>query len=184
MHWLGGVLVDEGFTSLDVLDLYSSEVAGTTVDAQIVLEAIRGHEADVYLFSPMTANINFAYEIADIIKDSYPDSIIVFGGVMATPLHREVASHHSVDYVVFDRGESALPALLRTLATRGDICDVGNLSYKAPSGRVKTNSRRYSYVPVNTIPSPKIDLFPPSTGQALRYIRIVHALGCPYKCPF
>ena len=184
MHWLGGVLVAEGFTSLDVLDLYSSEVAGTTVDAQLVREVVRQHEADVYLFSPMTANVNFAYEIADLIKNVFPECAIVFGGVMATPLHGEVASHHSVDYVVFDRGEFALPALLRALNSRGNISDVGNLSYKDPSGRIRTNSLRYPYTPVNAIPFPKIDLFPASTGQALRYIRIVHALGCPYKCPF
>src|ERR1041385_610644 len=184
MHWLAGVLIDDGFASLDVLDLYSSAVPGTTLDEHVVRDAIRRHEANVYLFSPMTANINFAYEIANLIKDAYPKCAIVFGGVMATPLCLEVASHSSVDYVVFDRGESALPALLRALDSRKDICDVGNLAYKDSSGQAKTNHRRYPYVPVNDIPFPKIDLFPPSTGEALRYIRIVHALGCPYKCPF
>src|SRR5436853_4445914 len=115
MHWLAGVLIHEGFTSLDVIDLYSSEVAGTGIDIARVTNAIGAHPADVYLFSPMTANITFAYEIADLIKAQYPQSFVVFGGVMATPLHREVAGHRSVDFVVFDRGESALPALLRAL---------------------------------------------------------------------
>lgn len=184
MHWLAGVLVREDFTTLDVLDLYSSEVAGTNIDTALVKDAINKHEADVYLFSPMTANINFAYEIADIIKSRYPGCTIVFGGVMATPLHREVANHASVDYVVFDRGEYALPALLRALQSDGDIRPLRNLSYKSAGGQVITSEGRYPYIPVNEIPFPKIDLFTPCTGQALRYIRVVHALGCPYKCPF
>ena len=184
MHWLAGVLVDHGFTNLDVLDLYSSEVAGATVNAQRVRSAIKQHPANVYLFSPMTANIHFAYEIADLLKTEYPACQIVFGGVMASPLHEEVANYSSVDYVVFDRGEYALPALLRVLDSGGDHSSVGNLSYKDSSGQVITNQRRYPYLAVSKIPFPKIDLLPPSTGQALRYIRVVHALGCPYKCPF
>jgi radical SAM superfamily enzyme YgiQ (UPF0313 family) len=184
MHWLGGVLVREGFTSLDTLDLYSSETAATCIDRERVNDTLSKHPADIYLFSPMTANINFAYEIADLLKSQYPECIIVFGGVMATPLHREVANHPSVDYVVFDRGEYALPSLLRAVLGKGDITTVGNLSYKDSNGGVITNCARYPFTPVNEIPFPKIDLFPTSIGSALRYLRIVHALGCPYRCPF
>lgn len=132
----------------------------------------------------MTANINFAYEIADLTKSIYPESITVFGGVMATPLHREVVRHPAVDYVVFDRGEYALPSLLTIIQDGSDITKVGNLSYKDSNGEIVTNALRYPYTTVSEIPFPKIDLFPPSVGNALRYIRIVHALGCPYKCPF
>src|SRR5882672_4092966 len=124
MHWLAGVLIHEGFTSIDVIDLYSSEVAGTGIDSTKVRNALGAHLADVYLFSPMTANITFAYEIADLIKSQYPESTIVFGGVMATPLHREVANHPSVDYVVFDRGEYALPALLRALRSGDELATI------------------------------------------------------------
>jgi anaerobic magnesium-protoporphyrin IX monomethyl ester cyclase len=184
MHWLAGVLNQEGFTSLDVLDLYSSEIAVAGIDTASVNVALRRHRADVYLFSPMTANINFAYAIANLIKSQYRESTIVFGGIMATPLHREVASHPSVDYVVFDRGEYALPALLKALRSECKITTIGNISYKDREREIITNEIRYPYAPVNEIPFPKIDLFPPSTGAALRYIRIVHALGCPYKCPF
>jgi len=184
MPWLAGVLIDEDFTALDVLDLYSSETVGTSIDKQRVSDSVRLHPADVYLFSPMTANITFAYEIANLIKDQFPKSVVIFGGVMATPLHREVANHPSVDYVVFDRGEYALPALLRALNKPDRVSTVGNLSYKDSEGQVITNKMRYPYPQLREIPFPKIDLFPPSIGTALRYIRIVHALGCPYKCPF
>lgn len=184
MHWLAGLLIDNGFTSLDTLDLYSSEFLTTGINRARVYDAILNHPADAYLFSPMTANINFAYEIAGVIKSVNPEAITIFGGVMATPLHREVASHPSVDYVIFDRGEYALPSLLTSIQTKGDRRKVGNLSYKDSSGAIITTTTRYPSMPVNEIPFPKIDLFPRSVGDGLRYIRIVHALGCPYKCPF
>lgn len=184
MHWLGGSLMHEGFTSLSTLDFYSSEAASTGINRAKMHDMLVNHPADCYLFSPMTPNIIFAYEIAEVIKSLYPESITIFGGVMATPLHKEVASHPSVDYVIFDRGEYALPTLLRTIQNRGDVSKVGNLSYKNSGGEVVTNARLYQYMPVNDIPFPKIDLFPQSVGNDVRYLRVVHALGCPYKCPF
>jgi anaerobic magnesium-protoporphyrin IX monomethyl ester cyclase len=184
MHWLGGVLVAEGFTQLRTLDFYTSVTALSGIDRQKVHETLLENEADVYLFSPMTPNIDFAYQIAEVIKALYPQSVVVFGGVMATPLHREVAEHSAVDYVVWDRGEFALPNLLKTLRDRGDITKVGNLTYKPSGEDVRTSPVRYPYPAVEKIPFPKIDLFPQSVGQDLRYLRVVHALGCPYKCPY
>jgi len=184
MHWLGGVLVAEGFTQLRTLDFYTSQTALSGIDRQDVSRTLSNHEADVYLFSPMTPNIDFAYQISEVIKSLYPQCVIVFGGVMATPLHQEVAKHPAVDYVVTDRGEFALPALLKTLRDRGNINRVGNLTYKDSDGNVRTNPTRYPYPDVEKIPFPKIDLFPKTVGQDIRYLRVVHALGCPYKCPY
>lgn len=184
MNWLGGVLTAEGFTRLRTLDFYTSETALSGINRQKVYETLREHEADVYLFSPMTPNIDFAYQIAEVIKSTYPQSVVVFGGVMATPLHREVAAHPAVDYVVYDRGEFALPALLKAVRGRGDITKVGNLTYKTSGGSVCTNPMRYPYPSVARIPFPKIEIFPRDVGRDIRYLRIVHALGCPYKCPY
>jgi len=184
MHWLGGVLVEKGYTSMEAVDFYSSETALSGIDRSQVRQALLGHPADVYLLSPMTPNLPYAYEIVDVIKEIYPESTTVFGGVVATPLHREVATYPGLDYVLYDRGEYALPALLKTLDNGGDITQVGNLSYKDSSGEVVTNKHRYPYPAVHEIPFPKIDLFPRRVGKDLRYLRQVYALGCPYRCSF
>ena len=184
MHWLGGVLIEHGYTSQEAIDFYTCETAMSGIDKPKVQDVMMEHPADVYLFSPMTPNLPFAYEIADVIKQTYPQSTIVFGGIVATPLHQEVAKHRSVDYVVYDRGEYALPDLLKALEKRDDITKVGNLTYKNAEGDVVTNPHRYPYPPVSEIPFPKIDLFPRSVGEDLRYLRQVYALGCPYKCSF
>lgn len=184
MHWLAGVLVHEGFTSLEAIDFYTCETAFNGIDQEKVCDVLRDHQADVYLFSPMTPNLPFANEIADVIKSMYPKSVVVFGGVVATPLHREVVTHPSVDYVVFDRGEYALPALLKAIADKTDIREVGNLTWKSSDGAVVTNKQRYPYPAVSDIAFPKIDLFSRSVGEDIRYLRQVYALGCPYKCSF
>ncbi|MFP5261326.1 MAG: B12-binding domain-containing radical SAM protein [Blastocatellia bacterium] len=184
MHWLGGVLVHEGYNDLNAIDFYTSETALSGINKEKVSQVLADNESDVYLFSPMTPNLPFAYEIADVIKELYPKSTVVFGGVVATPLHRELAKHKSIDYVVYDRGEYALPALLKAIETRSDITKVGNLTYRMRDGEVVTNPYKYPYPDVNQIPFPKIDLFPRSVGEDIRYLRQVYALGCPYKCSF
>jgi radical SAM superfamily enzyme YgiQ (UPF0313 family) len=184
MTWLGGVLQDQGYTNFDVLEFYSSECALGGVNVDHVMASLRANPADVYLFSPMTPNLAFAYEIADLTKLLYPDVKIVFGGIVATPLREQVASHVSVDYVVHGRGEYALPDLLDALRGKKALTDVGNLCFARDNGEVVTTPTIYPRMAPADLPFPKVDMFPADAGQDVRYLRVVHGLGCPYTCSF
>lgn len=182
--WLAGVVRAAGFDDLDAVELYTDCTLLNGMDEHRVVSTMRAHEADVYLFSPMTINLPQALRIAELVKELYPAAKTVFGGIVATPLHREVAAHPCVDYVVRDRGEYALPDLLRRL--RGD--DVAepprNLTYTDDDGTVVTTPGLHPYPAVADIPFPVVDIFPAETGQDLRYIRQNYALGCPFTCDF
>jgi anaerobic magnesium-protoporphyrin IX monomethyl ester cyclase len=187
MTWLAGVLAAHGYTDLDVLDLYTEP--GTFDEPGLMNEAmvraeVTAHPGDVYLFSPMTPNLYYAFGISDMVKATYPQAITIFGGVVATPLAEEVARHASVDYVVADRGEIALPALLDALSTGQDLEQVGNLVLCLPDGTVARSGIRYPSVAPGDIPFPVVDLFPATAGEDIRYLRQVYALGCPYQCTF
>lgn len=184
MTWLGGVLEYEGFTSMEALDFYTDCAVLDGIDEARIYNTLIGHPGDVYLFSPMTPNLPHALQIADMVKEIYPKSIVMLGGVIATPLHEKVAAHPSVDYVIRDRGEYALPALLKAIKNQGDLSKVKNVTFKAPNGRIVVNPDLYPYLPTDQLPFPKVDLFPSSVGEDLRYLRQVYALGCPYQCPF
>jgi radical SAM superfamily enzyme YgiQ (UPF0313 family) len=187
MHWLGGVLVAHGYPDLDVVDLYTApdtfESAGR-MSGPALRAMISAHPADAYLFSPMTVNLHFAYQVADVVKQLHPRAAVIFGGVVATPLAERVAEHRSVDYVVVDRGERALPALLDALAAGRGVEAVGNLVRRRPDGTVVRSLLRYPDMAVGDIPMPKVDLFPPDSGLDIRYLRQVYALGCPFQCTF
>lgn len=184
MHWLGGVLVTHGFTSLEVLDLAWCANGLATLDADQVISSIRSHPGDVYLFSPMTPNLPLALRIAQLIKVTYPEAIVVFGGVVATPLHSELAADPHVDYVVVGRGDIALPALLFALQGNCPIESVGNLAFQSKNGELRSPTWYYPPLSLEDLPEPKVDLFPSETGENLRYLRQVYALGCPYGCSF
>jgi anaerobic magnesium-protoporphyrin IX monomethyl ester cyclase len=184
MTWLAGVLVQEGYSNLGTLDFYTTECALSGVDTERVLQSLRSNPADVYLFSPMTPNLLFAYEIADLIKVLYPKSKTVFGGVVATPLREQVAAHPSVDFVVHGRGEYALTHLLDCIDGEEDPECVGNLCYRSQNGDIVTSPNIYPWMPPDQLPFPKVDLFDPDIGLDIRYIRQVYGLGCPYLCKF
>lgn len=184
MTWLGGVLESEGFTSMEVLDFYTNYAKLDGIDDVGIYRILASHPADVYLFSPMTPNLPYAFRIADMIKSLHRQSIVVFGGVVATPLRCEIARYPSVDYVVFGRGEYALPALLRFLEGRIAMSELGNLAFRSNTGKVVTTPFVFPSMPPHSIPFPKVNLFPEDAGENIRYIRQVHALGCPFSCPF
>ncbi|WP_431886172.1 radical SAM protein [Micromonospora wenchangensis] len=103
---------------------------------------------------------------------------------MATPLAHEVAAHPSVDYVVVDRGERALPAPLDALR---DGEDVATRRQPGLPGQPRQDqpdrdplSRRRPRRPA----LPENRPVPASSGGDIRYLRQVYALGCPYQCTF
>ncbi len=181
--WLGGVVHDAGFTDLRALDFFTECAVLDGIDENRIFNTLSRQPGDIYLFSPMTLNLPAALQIADMVKDLYPDSINLFGGCVATPLHRELARHPSVDYVVTDRGEYALVDLLKALHDGGDLSQVGHLTFEA-DGKVVSTTRRYPDIPVEEIPFPRVEMFPRSSGSDLRYIRQNYALGCPFTCSF
>lgn len=184
MPWLGGVLKAANFHRISTLSLYTAVDLEKGIDKDLILSELNSNPADVYLYSPMTPNLHLAYDIAILAKKIYPNSKNVFGGVIASPLYQEVASHPAVDYVVRDRGEIALPALLESIAGLKDIAHVKNLSYKNSHHEVISNPELYPYVEPKDIPFPYYNLFPKSVGNSLRYIRQNYALGCPFRCSF
>jgi radical SAM superfamily enzyme YgiQ (UPF0313 family) len=184
MHWLGGVLLAHGYDSMEVIDLAWCVKDLATLDEPLVLSRVASRPADVYLLSPMTPNLSLALGIAALIKECNPDAKVVFGGVVATPLYEEVAADPHVDYVVIGRGEIALPALLRAIEGKDPVDSVGSLAFRGRDGRVRSSAWRYPSMDPPDIPDPRIDLFPPETGENLRYLRQVYALGCPYGCSF
>lgn len=187
MHWLGGVLVSSGYSDLGVVDLYTrARISGPDgyMDRDRVKSQLKEQAGDVYLFSPMTANLDYALQIAVCVKELDPNSVTIFGGVVATPLAYEVAVHPCVDFVISGRGECSLPELLDALNGIRPIDSVGGLVFQSIPGGPLTRNSPVKHLPISELPFPKVDLFPPSAGENLRYIRQVYGLGCPYACTF
>lgn len=184
--WLAGVTAAAGFGDLGAMELYTSCTILNWIDEDLIRTKLLNEPADVYLLSPLTINLPQTIRIAEIAKELHPRCVTIFGGVVSSPLHARVARHPAVDYVVRDRGEYALPALLHALRDgNADLSDIGQLTW-TPEGADEpvTNGRMYPQMPVADIPFPVVDMFPKETGLDLRYIRQNYALGCPFTCDY
>lgn len=182
--WLGGVLESRGYTSLEALDLYSTCGLVNGIDWDIVHKVLSNHQADVYLFSPLTPNLEYSIRIAEIAKELYPACTTIFGGVIASPLCEVVVQFSSVDYVIVDRAEYALPNLLDSIKNNGAVSTIGNLVYQNKTGKIVKPAFIYPPMHLSDIPFPKVDLFPSDVGNDIRYLRIEYARGCPFKCDY
>jgi len=184
MTWLGGVLKNAGYRDVKSLSLYTAVDLTNGIDKDLISREIENSEGDVFLYSPMTPNLHFAYEIAEIVKKRFPSSLNVFGGIVSSPLHEQVAQNPYVDFVVRDRGEFALPALLKNIGDEDKVKQVKNVTFKDMQGELHINKDLYPYINLDELPLPFVDLFPKSVGEKLRYIRQNYAVGCPFKCSF
>jgi len=180
--WLAGVLDSHGFTNLGGLDLFSTSILNG-IDYDSVRASLKYARADVYLFAPMTINIGVALKIAAMIKELYPAALTVFGGIFATPMHLETAAHSAVDVIIRDRGDYALPELLKAYVEKRDLRTVGNVTITDEQGTY-VSPKLHPYIETNLLPYPKVDIFPSSTGKKMRYIRQNWSLGCPWACSF
>ena len=126
--WLGGVLYDQGFRSMEALDFYTDCGIVDGIDTEQIYNTLKAHPGDVYLFSPMTPNLPQALQIAEMVKELNPNSTTIFGGVVATPMHEEVAQEAGVGqatvYRHFGSKEGLIGAFTETYSPRQFVRDL------------------------------------------------------------
>src|SRR3989339_317354 len=138
----------------------------------------------------MTCNIKKAYEVADICKKHYPNAIIVFGGVHATFMIKEVIDNEHVDVVVIGEGEKTL----HELVSGKEFGQIKGIAYKKnANGKVEIiiNPPRERFNNLDILPMPAYDLLPvlkyrPAKGSYKRLpaMSMMTSRGCPGRCTF
>ena len=130
--------------------------------------------------SGMTAHVASVYRIAAQIKDAYPDSIIIGGGIHLTALPEEALEKGTFDYVVQGEGEKALLALVEVIRGGGDTRLIPGVSFVA-DGNIIKNPEGPLLPDLDDLP-----MFPHHMFEHSRYDRgfLITSRGCPYKCTY
>ncbi|MBI4709144.1 MAG: cobalamin B12-binding domain-containing protein [Candidatus Portnoybacteria bacterium] len=138
----------------------------------------------------VTSTIKKAYEIAKICKKYYPEALIVFGGVHATFVTKEVIEHEFVDIVVVGEGEITLEEIL----AGKELEQIDGIVFKKQEGgeiKIITNRSRQRIMDLNAMPLPAYDLLPilkykPAKGsyKKLPAMSMMTSRGCPGRCTF
>jgi len=131
-------------------------------------------------FSVLTAAMKRAVETSRTIREKYPDSVIVFGGIHPSAVPDEVMAFEHIDYVLGGEGERSLVELYRSVMEGGDVSQIGGLSWRK-DGKVVHNPRSCEVVDIEQLPPFPYDLFA-DNDYDLGFI--ASSRGCPYNCIF
>ena len=150
---------------------------------QELLEEITQKASKPYIFgiSVLTACVKRSYEIARMLKNRYPDSIIIVGGIHPTVQTDEILENDDINFVVRGEAEEILLELYDTLKNKGDYSRIRGLSFKK-DGRVVHNPGA-DLPDLSLLPSFPYNLFDKYSDR-YNFGFIASSRGCPYACIF
>ncbi|SCY70809.1 B12-binding domain-containing radical SAM protein [Alkaliphilus peptidifermentans] len=141
--------------------------------------------------SAMTSyQIRDGLKFAELIRNSYPQVPIVWGGWHPSLMPTQTIKDDLVDIVVIGQGEATLPRLVERLYIKGSLKEVPNLVYKDENREIvwtkiealkvfsntKPIERAYKYVDMESY-------IQPLWGNQ-RVIGYESSRGCPFICSF
>lgn len=131
-------------------------------------------------------------ELAESIKNAFPDIPIALGGVQPTALPELVMENSYIDYVALGEGEQTAVNLLERLESGRPVNDINGLAFR-DNGKVVINKKSNLIEDLDSLPFPAYDLLPiekyimaksPQGAWRGRFLPIIPTRGCNYKCKF
>jgi radical SAM superfamily enzyme YgiQ (UPF0313 family) len=142
-----------------------------------LLPAIQNTKPEWIGISSPTSLFNKALDISRYIKDNFPSTKIVLGGVHPTVCPEEALQHQFVDYVIRGEGEFALLELLQGK----EISKINGLSYKKEE-KIIHNPKRELIANLDELPFPARHLFDLKRYSWYPEISLISSRGCPFTC--
>ena len=159
----------------------------------------RGNYDIVGISSNFTPQTNMALEVARIVKEVNPETLVIVGGVNARALSERFFASRLVDVVVLTEGEKIIVDLVRAWQKNASFDEVNGIKY-LHKGFVITRPVTPDLISSNLdeLPVPAWDLLPfdkydainsphsaiPSGGEWRRYASMMTSRGCPFRCAY
>jgi radical SAM superfamily enzyme YgiQ (UPF0313 family) len=135
---------------------------------------------DLVCISSITSTAPRAYELGDYYRQQ--GIPVVLGGAHPSFVVRESLDH--ADYVICGEGDEALPELVATLNSGGDLAAVQNLSY-LEGETVRQNPWRSFVENLDDLPIPDYNVVHGWAARpGRRWMSISTSRGCPFNCRF
>ena len=135
----------------------------------------------IFCFSVLTAAFENSLKLSKKLKEKYPDSIVLFGGIHPSGSPDEVLSYDQVDLVLRGEGDNILQELYYRLKNGKDFTDLEGLSYKK-DGKIIHNPGLSFIRDMDGLPRFPYHLFADNKKYHLGFV--VSSRGCPHKCTF
>lgn len=146
-----------------------------------------GKIADPYMvaFSCSVWNMEYNKALAKMVKEKYPECIIIFGGHSVDENGALLEKEDYVDILTFGEGEKTFAALLNNLSS-GNVENTENIAYRDNNTTVRTK-RSYCNT-LDDLPSPYLTgIFEKiiSDNYGVEFLSVLETnRGCPYSCAY
>ena len=170
LYWIGAVLKEAGY-KVEILNLYDFSQRKDEIR-----DILRSFKPQAVGFSVLHGNRWGAVEIARLIKDLFPDTKVIFGGVGATFLWRHLLRHFpEIDFIVLREGEKSFPQLLDVIKEDSeDYKSVPGIAYR--SGNKLYRTKESGFIDdLDSLPIP---------SKYFTYQHVSISRGCPWNCNF
>ena len=142
--------------------------------------------------SSTTVAFHRAIEVAENIRKTNPEIIIILGGPHVTSNPEHALSSGLFNYGVLREGEVTLVQLLQALNANRDVNAISGIAYLDKNKKLVVTSTREYIKDLDMLPFPAFDLLhdldlykpQPSNYKTLPVINMITSRGCPGLCTF
>ena len=153
-----------------------------------LIQKINDEKPDLIGFSVFSQAKQLNFNLAEIIKKSFPSILIIFGGIHVIIDPYDVVKRPYVDYICLGEGEEAIVELAHSLHNNKSTEHIKNLGFKKNGDTILNPCRP----PQNfdNIPIPDWSIFEPHhiygpfRGKLLRMAIVEFSRTCPYQCTY
>jgi len=185
LFYLASYLRQNGFEA-DVVD-----AEATAQSNEQIIERLRTGQFRVLGISATTVAFHHALELAEMVKSSLPQTIIVIGGphISCEPSHPMKFS--AFDFAVRNEGEETLTELMKAIRDERAFENIRGLIFRK-NGQIIVNDKRSYIDDIDALPLPAYELIsdfkhynpPPCNYKKVPVANIITSRGCPNQCTF
>ena len=152
------------------------------------LDAVENEKPQLIAFSVFSQAKFQNFDMANAVKEKFPDIPIVMGGIHVNVEPEEVFKHSKTDYICLGEGEETLVELAKCLATGKDTTNIQNLAITV-NGVIQKNPLRPTQH-LDELPFPDWDLFQPYPqygpfrGELYKMALVEYSRTCPFDCHY
>jgi B12-binding domain/radical SAM domain protein len=128
-----------------------------------------------------------AIEIARLIKELHPGSLVVMGGLTSTRFHREIVQKYQfVDAVIRGEAEKPFVAFMQSVQKENKFENVANTTYRTEKGEIVVNPLMPPSQNLDEFEYTRFDLIEPKSSifglESKPRWSLVVCRGCLYNC--